>query len=366
VNTGLTYPGGIVGSGGRGSGGDAYVDGAAVGGAGNDPIQISFYNNIQSITSHDKATYDPPHWSLTSNPNKNYPVAYVSMDNVELSATFASPYSAGRSICGLGKLTDAITGEEKLICFDWQWAIPVGQTLGGYVFEYPRIAARGFIDSTAPGARFSFPIPSPFALGEARYYQPLEIHWYSSLFGWHCPPQLPTFGDMNCTPRTYHTMYVTCRYPSTPEREWMVFHLSCFAGSGQSDPNTIVDNIWDIFKTRQVTRCTGGAYLTYHALQDDPDTTAGLLGPAGDGMCRAWGLFMRDCIKIQGIPSKKIGIQPLGKPSSDVEDQLPEAKRQWDPPGGFYIKHWVWDQVLRKPLQGTGLPVQGGGYDPWM
>ena len=90
-----------------------------------------------------------------------------------------------------------------------------------------------------------------------------------------------------------------------------LFSVGCNAAKFDTDPNSVIQDIWtNAFATRSVQTAEGMPLYYYNSYRTPNWTTTGLLTPTssptssgsfGDGKCGAWTRFMADVIKAQGI-----------------------------------------------------------------
>jgi hypothetical protein len=185
---------------------------------------------------------------------------------------------------------------------------------------------------------------NPF-VNKVAAFDPLVIDWTFSMDGgasWYPAG------------RTQNQTYITLGDPRA-DLYHTVVHVSSTAAHDQDQPDEIVAKIWEEFSDRHVFRAGDHQELTYyHAVPTvtfPPASVVGLL-THGDGRCGAWGRFLRDTIKVQGITDSR------------NQQVIPVPRATFD--SSILVKDWDMTPAMRTPQEPPeargSVPGQGNPH----
>jgi hypothetical protein len=279
------------------------------------PRTISFSGDTyQELKTDDgQVTFKAPHWYDVNGdmqiepglmlPERNRPVAYVQGSTIKLKAKFRAKG------------------------FNWQNnGVHVRAKINGTLDlpdTYCVMAADGYL--TLPETPLGQPLDPTVKFYSAQGDNSFNIAWefYTDYIG--NDPNWKSAGT------TKHTVYVVNAVPLTTAKSLMcetLFNIGCRNANGLTDPTAIVNAIYGEFTDRVVTRVEPSKgilkdeEMTYWGNPSGGvDSTNGLLQGA-DGQCGAWGRFMIDILRAQGIEASLIKVLPPVVSNSELQTMI--------------------------------------------
>ena len=133
--------------------------------------------------------------------------------------------------------------------------IKIKGTAGSYVFGPVEVTPSGGT-ATFPATEASQALPNEIRPGTS----PFNIHWQFSKDG---GTSWSDAGSSQSDASSSNTVYVTLGNPVASKLFHTVVHIGCSLNAGQTNPDTVVTNIWSEFSDRSVNRIEIPAALTY-------------------------------------------------------------------------------------------------------
>ncbi len=248
---------------------------------------VNFGGNNRYEVYHDTTRQSyVTHWER--NRNTQAPLCYLRNTRVEVLAGFSvTPTNAAKDIKIRGDAGNYIFGEKQVHAADGK-------------VRYPATASSNVLPNTIrPGDYFN-------------------IQWQWSKDGGT---------TWNNAGASSNQMYVVLANPGFNLLHTLV-DVSCSPNAGGTYSDAIVSNIWSKFSDRHVDRVDIPRQLGYWVNGVGNAQNAADLISSGNGECRSWVSFLRDCLTLQGITSTSVTLTPGY--SSDLDTR-------------FLIKNWTFD-----------------------
>jgi hypothetical protein len=254
--------------------------------------EVTFSGN-HKIDQDTHGEFQPPEW--LAGRAKQWPVCYTRTKKVKLKAKFEvmAPPTATETV--------KIKGVAKLGTATLEWTTSVS-------------VAPSAKEVTTPELTSSAALPNHVAC-----YDLAQIQWEAEPAGDH----------VYLAGASENVMYVTLGDPSGTPAYWTLLDISCRAAHGATSAAKLIQEAFEPFTGRALTRKYDGRGLTYWVPGNTRATNTALLLARGDGggQCGSWAHFLIDMYQCHGESAMKVMVVVT------LQHHLNET-------AGFLVKNW--------------------------